>query len=86
MLIAEKTTSAPTAKRRKHKKKKPPSLKDVLPEEELAAFALTLNISDKWKRDWQLNGKTSGQKFTPALANVTELRIALWSRIGEKQR
>ncbi|GMH66653.1 hypothetical protein TrRE_jg1165, partial [Triparma retinervis] len=70
-----------------------PTLEEVLPEEALATFALTLQIiSEEWKRDWQLAGGMSGQKFTSALANkiarelLVELYGPLQNNLTDEQR
>ncbi|GMH66171.1 hypothetical protein TrRE_jg7474, partial [Triparma retinervis] len=97
----EKPQAARRSKRLKHKKKQErkspaaptPTLDDVLPEEELSAFALSLPfISKIWKRDLRRHGGTSGQKFTPALASeiARELLVAMYgpleNNLTDKQR
>eukprot|EP00519_Triparma_laevis_P009578 CAMPEP_0182497202 /NCGR_PEP_ID=MMETSP1321-20130603/5735_1 /TAXON_ID=91990 /ORGANISM="Bolidomonas sp., Strain RCC1657" /LENGTH=487 /DNA_ID=CAMNT_0024701021 /DNA_START=28 /DNA_END=1488 /DNA_ORIENTATION=+ len=58
------------------KKKKKKARKDVLPEEPLAAFALTLSrISEEWPRDFLLSGNSSGQSFTKAIATSTATKL-----------
>ena len=79
MSKSKKIRQPPSAakKAKRHKVAKPTkagtppvTLQTVLPEKQLANFALLMkSISTFWQRDWKLNGNINGQRFTQGLAN-----------------